>query len=113
MNDDPTQVDVLYVKVVNDENKLSDMCNYIIDTFVKAQLCLPQENNLKLHATLINTKLRNTPDKSRQAFDATPILQAFGEIDLGLHRLSSIQLSQRGAFDDNNYWKSVVTVSLP
>lgn len=97
---------------------------------MKAHLCSPQENNLKvptltprpyvtriyvlqLHATLINTKLRNTTDKTRQAFDAAPVLQAFGEVDLGTHRLGSVQLSQRGAFDDTNYWKSGVTIPLP
>lgn len=29
MNDDPTQVDVLYVKVLNDDNRLSEMCSIL------------------------------------------------------------------------------------
>jgi len=72
----------------------------------------------QLHATLINTKLRNITDgekrNARQAINAMPILHAFGDVDLGSYHLTDVHLSQRGAFDpSSNYWKSIASISLP
>jgi len=116
MNDDPSAVDILYVKV-GGSKRLADICSHLVNVYSAANLCPPQEST-KLHATLISTKLRSMHDvkrdKARQAIDATPIIHVFGDVDLGSYRLTDVHLSQRGAFDpSSDYWKCVATISLP
>jgi len=125
MNDDPHAVDVLYVKVhpVDGSQRLADVCKYLVDVFSMANLISPQDRDVKLHATLINTRYRqesnidnNKEDAnkySRQSIDATPILQNFGEVDLGTYRVGGVHLSHRGRFDNNGYWTSIESVALP
>lgn len=137
MNDDPHSVDVLYVKVTDEGNCLKDVCKYLVDVFTLSGLAPPQDRDVKLHATFINTKLREDTrkedergkdgkrdergprdrdakreEKERVAIDAAPIFAAFGDVDLGSCKATGIHLSQRGEFE-NGYWKSAATVKLP
>jgi len=64
MNDDPTSVDVVYVKVTDDGKCLQEVCKYLVDIFCLSGLAPPQDRDVKLHATFINTKLR---EESRNA----------------------------------------------
>eukprot|EP00026_Physarum_polycephalum_P010096 Phypoly_transcript_10247.p1 GENE.Phypoly_transcript_10247~~Phypoly_transcript_10247.p1 ORF type:complete len:378 (+),score=67.83 Phypoly_transcript_10247:179-1312(+) len=136
MNDDPHEVDVLYVKVTDEGKCLQELCKYLVDLFCMAGLAPPQDRDVKLHATFINTKLRESEDgkkdergkrderdgrrdgrreeKERMAIDAAPIFAAFGDVDLGTCKATGIHLSQRGEFEEKTgYWKSVATVKLP
>ncbi len=63
-----------------------------MDVFTLSGLAPPQERDVKLHATLINTKYRDDGDKAtekgkgptrdRIPINATSILASFGDIDL-------------------------------
>lgn len=75
---------------------------------------------MKLHATVINTKYRgkqqadDDSEEQRTPINAKPILQKFGDFSFGEIRLSSIEISERAAFDSTSkYWKSISNVNLP
>lgn len=63
---------------------------------------------VKLHATLMNTRLRRTPKDAagatppapaRESFDARRVLEDHRRLDCGEHHLESVHLSKRGEFD--------------
>lgn len=61
MNDDPSEVDVLYGKIhaEPDKNILQDLANRILDHFTQDNLIKPDSRqNVKLHITLMNTLFR-------------------------------------------------------
>jgi len=60
MNDDPSDVDVLYAKVKckDGSDRLQKLADYVVGKFVNAQLAETQYDRVKLHATLINSKFR-------------------------------------------------------
>ncbi|KAH3763189.1 activating signal cointegrator 1 complex subunit 1 [Pelomyxa schiedti] len=143
MNDDPSEVDVLYVKVHPVDDRLTQACELIIQKFVDVELVPEQEKSLKLHATVINTRYRDTvedassepkepafqpgrpPPQSQQpqqqheeperiSFDARTILAQLGTFHFGEAPLRSIQLSKRGKLDPKtHYWPSLTSISLP
>jgi len=67
MNDDASQADILYAKVLDDDNKrrLTKLCKYLIDKCNEKGIVASQDEqkNLKLHATLMNTKFRDERNK--------------------------------------------------
>ncbi|KAK3270907.1 hypothetical protein CYMTET_20718 [Cymbomonas tetramitiformis] len=73
------------------------------------------ERPVKLHATVINTRLRLRPSQEekqeRASFDARRLLEM--DIDLGECHLNAIHLSQRGVFDASGYYHCVSQVKLP
>lgn len=61
MNDDPTQIDVLYakVKLVSEgvpEDALQSLVDGIVERFHAAGIMDKEWEHVKLHATLINSK---------------------------------------------------------
>ena len=60
MNDDPSEVDVVYAKVaVNDgSDKLQTLADQLVDKFVSEGLMVKQYDRVKLHLTLMNTLFR-------------------------------------------------------
>eukprot|EP01112_Ceratiomyxa_fruticulosa_P016327 TRINITY_DN4916_c0_g1_i3.p1 TRINITY_DN4916_c0_g1~~TRINITY_DN4916_c0_g1_i3.p1 ORF type:complete len:371 (+),score=67.79 TRINITY_DN4916_c0_g1_i3:152-1264(+) len=117
MNDDPGEVDVLYAKVKQDEagDKLQQICKHLVSLFSVAGLAPPQELDVKLHATLLNTRFRTQDEdnQSRQTFDASGILSNYGNISLGSYKIPALHLSQRGVYDLNGFYHSVATVAFP
>lgn len=115
MNDDPSEVHVLYGRVVCEPLQL--IAEQIVDVFVKHGLMRRQHEQVKLHVTLINSRFRNnsgdlydedeTTTKAgtgsgqpanasrRQGFDARQILEQFGSYDFGKQSLTEIHLSRR------------------
>lgn len=120
MNDDPGAVDVLYVKVneVGDK-RLIPVCDYLLKLFFEAGLTSSQDRGIKLHATLINTRHRRASGEpgqreARRTFDATELLQKYGNVDFGQHRLNGIHLSERGHFSkETGYYHCVSSLSFP
>jgi hypothetical protein len=63
MNDDPSSVDVLYLKIQDNEGRVAKVVNLILETFHNAGLVSRSEfeKGVKLHATVFNTRYRNQP----------------------------------------------------
>lgn len=122
MNDDPSDVHVLYLDLVRDETykKLVDLIQKINSLFIDSGLALPKDvsHNEKLHATVVNSKWRggdimdgtldhfegrHTAQSGRKAprvsFDATELLRLFGLNGniLGTHKLERVDLSVLGS----------------
>jgi activating signal cointegrator complex subunit 1 len=123
MNDDPTAVHVLYLKVHADE-RLTAVAQHLTQLFGDAGLIPPEERDLKLHVTLINTRHRQTQtgpadeqrrgrDSRREPFDASGILAKFAEIDFGKHRLEGIHLSERGKYGPDGYYHCLASIAFP
>lgn len=122
MNKDPSRVDVLYANVNivgHDTNqKIQDLSNDIVDYFHKHGLMKKEHDNVKLHATLLNSRYRRerSPMKGKRpkriAFDAKPILEKYGDYDFGKQEFNSIHLSDIASVDKNGYYgcKGLITV---
>jgi len=117
-----------------DSHRLQSLCEYLVQTFVEAGLAPPQDRSVKLHATIMNSKYRqeqhqidtikNSKQSSndneqeqiheREPFDATTILEQFGEYLFGEYKLNEVQLSDRFNRDQSTqYWKSVAQIKFP
>lgn len=107
MNDDMSAVDVLFLKVheVGGGEAVNMICDASVRAFGDAGLLLPKDDRpVKLHATVMNTRLRRGRGDGelpggRTPFDARRVMEAHGEMDCGTVRLSSVHLSRRGEFD--------------
>jgi activating signal cointegrator complex subunit 1 len=131
MNDDPSEVGVLYLQVeemggagsggsggagetgaagtegADGGGKLARVCKAVVDIYGAAGLLLERDDKpVKLHATLMNTRLRRKPKdaaagaaSSRESFDARPIFDAHKGLDCGEWSLEAVHLSRRGEFD--------------
>ncbi|KAF5285749.1 hypothetical protein FQR65_LT02277 [Abscondita terminalis] len=119
MNDDPTNVDVLYGKIQIEPPKynelLQKMADGIYNYFTNKGLVRKQFENVKLHATLINSLFRKT-DKNekppRRTFDATHILKKYKNYHFGDADLKFVHLSIRFTKSDNSYYDALTTVSI-
>ena len=107
MNDDMSAVDVLFLKVheVGGGEAVNMICDAAVRAFGDAGLLLPKDDKpVKLHATVMNTRLRRGRGDGelpggRTPFDARRVMEAHGLLDCGTVRLSSVHLSRRGEFD--------------
>lgn len=54
LNDDPSAVSVLYARLENPE--IQELCNQILQMFVKFDLTNSRQDQVKMHVTLINTR---------------------------------------------------------
>ncbi|XP_028401344.1 activating signal cointegrator 1 complex subunit 1-like isoform X2 [Dendronephthya gigantea] len=129
MNDDPSKVDVLYAKVHDEDGRLQELANAIMKYFVTKGLGKDGYGRVKLHATVLTTKLRET-DKTEQtsrfqstsnnrrapiqtSFDAREITEVFKDFVFGEHHVDCIHLSQRGVYDDNGQYHCCKSIPLP
>lgn len=113
LNDDPSEVDVLYIKVAPGHEALAKYLNAVVDAFVGAGLAPPQERPVLLHVTVINTRYRDQQQKDRrESFDAREILKEFSEADFGTATTESIHLSQRGTFSADGFFTRVSSIPL-
>eukprot|EP00054_Salpingoeca_dolichothecata_P005807 m.36247 g.36247 ORF g.36247 m.36247 type:complete len:428 (+) comp15959_c0_seq1:58-1341(+) len=96
MNDDPSEVDVLYAKV--ECPGLQELVDNIVKTFVEADLLEPETKgegkHVKLHATLINSKRNRDEEGKRISFDARAILDHFEDHEFGTCSFNAIHLSK-------------------
>ncbi|PNW87945.1 hypothetical protein CHLRE_01g008000v5 [Chlamydomonas reinhardtii] len=139
MNDDPSAMHVLYLKVADmgPGGRLEALCDMVVEEFGRAGLLLPQDDRkVKLHATIINTRYRKRgaeqqqggggggsssqqqrPQQGgrpsdRQPFDGRALLEQHGRLDLGIHTLQAVHLSQRGAYGEDGYYRCVRQLPL-
>eukprot|EP00794_Sanderia_malayensis_P011270 gene11270-12450_t len=123
MNDDPSEIAVLYAKVrlADGSDRLHAIAEFIVDSFVSKGLMKREYDRVKLHATVINTKFLNiiegeqTKDDSsnrshgqinkRSTFDARKVIQLCENFNFGETTVNSIHLSKRGTFGlDGRYF---------
>lgn len=109
MNDDPSEVHVLYGRVECEALQL--IADQIVAVFVKNGLMQREREHVKLHATVVNSKYRvATSQKSkeaeltggterRQPFDGRRILEDFGDWDFGKQPVSEIHLARLKTVD--------------
>eukprot|EP01061_Rhynchopus_euleeides_P007100 TRINITY_DN16084_c0_g1_i1.p1 TRINITY_DN16084_c0_g1~~TRINITY_DN16084_c0_g1_i1.p1 ORF type:complete len:436 (+),score=175.36 TRINITY_DN16084_c0_g1_i1:104-1309(+) len=136
MNDDPTQVHVAYLKIVEDEvqQKLLDVIDQVSKEFILAGLCTSREaeGNKLLHATIVNSLWRRSAAEPaedeegdedellakrkdvRVPFDMTPLFEAYESVDLGKHKLMRMEVSVKQAEKgETGYYKSLASIPFP
>jgi len=131
MNDDPSEVDVLYAKVNSqDSNKIQGIANKLMEKFVEIGFSKKQYDQVKLHATVMNTLMRqetadeanedqqknikqSKSNKTRKTFDARNILRIFGDYDFGSSFvLKDIDISIRYSTALNGYYEYISKINL-
>lgn len=129
MNDDPSEIDVLYGLVEEEGNTkglIQEMSDAIVDFYYRAGYMEREHGreNVKLHVTLINSKYRSKSDtphvddqgtRARQPrinFDGTEILEKFANYDFGVVELNSIHLSQRHSTGPDGYYQPTCVINL-
>ena len=75
MNDDPSEVDVIYGQVHCDE--LQIIAETIVNQFVDTGLMPRQFDRVKLHITLLNSIFRKNGDESEQTVKNAEYMNAF------------------------------------
>uniref|UniRef100_A0A2S2PIA6 Activating signal cointegrator 1 complex subunit 1 n=1 Tax=Schizaphis graminum TaxID=13262 RepID=A0A2S2PIA6_SCHGA len=119
MNDDPSEVNVLYAKVESPEIQM--LADKIQTFFQDCDLALqPRNNHVKLHVTLMNSGFYdyqvsvngNSGKKTQLTFDARKIFEKFNDYTFGTVQLSDIHLSQRHTTDSNGFYKSSFVLKL-
>ncbi|CAN8001149.1 unnamed protein product [Ixodes hexagonus] len=135
MNDDATEVDVLYAKVTTFDSsgqrndKLQQLVDQVARRFVDSGLMLDQPHRVKLHITLMNTKFRemrfateNTSQpparNPRASFDASNILKAGSssrnrDFSFGKVTVPSINIAMLHTCNKDGFYESLATLSLP
>jgi activating signal cointegrator complex subunit 1 len=134
MNDDPSEVDVLYAKIVDTEtsnacpSRIQSIANKLMEKFVDSGLSKRQYDKVKLHATVMNSLMRQDSsgmssarmtsnnkfvDRDRESFDARNILKLFGDFDFGIYTLNEIHLSLRfSASNQDGYYECIAKINL-
>ncbi|XP_022820913.1 activating signal cointegrator 1 complex subunit 1 isoform X1 [Spodoptera litura] len=129
MNDDPSQIDVLYGLVQEEggpQGLIQQIADGLVQYFNKAGFMKDNEydlENVKLHVTLINSKYRvrsesasleNSESKStrqqRESFDGRGVLQKFADYDFGTVELTAVHLSQRHTMGPDGYYQPTCVV---
>lgn len=107
MNDDPTEVDVLYGKVSINPPKYNtifqNMADQVLEKYTKKGFLRKQYDRVKLHVTLMNSLFRKNKQSSssdkppsrkiRESFDASYILDKYKNYNFGETDLSKLHLS--------------------
>ena len=121
MNDDPSQVDVLYSSISVPSPASSSPSGNVIQAFVdgimahfiQCRLAVPQpgRDSVKLHVSVIRTRLQNNV---RAPFDARSILSTLGDVTLGTCFLPAVQLCAMslGEVGSDDHYTVVEAVSM-
>lgn len=134
LTDDPTSVSVVYTTDRSHalQNRIDSMANMIFDVLkarnlasaqnLMAQRLLSSDGNnaeIKLHATLMNTKYSKTswreegaPRSERETFDASALMERFGQVDFGAVPMRELQLSCLDEMGDDGYYRSLSALPL-
>ncbi|XP_068686940.1 activating signal cointegrator 1 complex subunit 1-like [Montipora foliosa] len=131
MNDDPAEVDVLYAKVATKDgsDRLQKLADGLVEKFVANGLMKKEYDRVKLHATVMKSKLRTDSEgqsgakkirtdlpprfSKKMSFDARKIVALFEDFNFGEYHLDTIHLSTRGSYDADGHYACAVSVPLP
>jgi len=133
MTDDPSNVGVVFTTDRSHalQNRMNNVADMIFDLLkarglVSAQSLMSQRllssdgahAEVKLHATLMNTKYSRTnwrEDGSRgerETFDASALMERFGQVNFGDLKLQELQLSCLDEIGDDGYYRSLFSIPL-
>ncbi|XP_063701969.1 activating signal cointegrator 1 complex subunit 1 [Culicoides brevitarsis] len=112
MNDDPSAVNVLFAAI--ESEAMQAMSDQLHEYFCNKGLMQRKNDHVKLHVTLMNTKfLKNQEENSRvEAFDATKILQKYGNFNFGRVKVKEIHLSQRHTSGTVGYYEASCIIKV-
>ena len=98
------------------------MCETAVRHFADAGLLSRKDANkpVKLHATVMNTRLRNRGggngggNSRRRPFDARRVMASHGDLDCGVVTVETVHLSKRGEYDVDagGFYRRVTEVRL-
>ncbi|CAB3230920.1 unnamed protein product [Arctia plantaginis] len=130
MNDDPSQIDVLYGTVQEESSAkglIQELADGLVDYFSKAGYMNREHgrDNVKLHVTLMNSKYGNRTSgtnvedsgssrnirKPRVTFDGSLVLEKFADFDFGVMELEDIHLSQRHSTGSDGYYQPTCVIA--
>lgn len=119
MNNDPTKVNILYARIVDEQGLLQELSDNIVEYFADKGLIKKKAEKVKLHMTVMNTLFAKLKERKRKkscrakcvTFDATNIIETHKETSFGKVDLSIIHLSQFSV-DDSGYYKSTGKVVI-
>jgi len=117
MNDDPHNMDVLYASAFFGREKgglLQEIADHLQTAFANAGFLEPEHDHVKLHATLINSKKRQSsggPGK-REAFDGKLLLDKFRTFNFGSAPLKHLHLSKMARRQQGGYYEAEEIVTL-
>merc|ERR1719183_1983840 len=133
LTDDPSNVGVVYTTDRSHalQNRVDSLANMIFDILrarnlvsqpsLMAQRVLSsdgQNAEVKLHATLMNTKYSKTNFREdgsrgqRETFDASVLMESFGQVDFGTVQMKEVQLSCLDEMGDDGYYRSLFSLPL-
>ncbi|XP_052272061.1 activating signal cointegrator 1 complex subunit 1-like isoform X6 [Dreissena polymorpha] len=125
MNDDPSEVDVLYVKVLDNTDRLQSIADRLVDRFSTSGLMQRDYERVKLHVTVMNTLFRKDPTgttearqprekgrKERESFSAVQLLKKFGDYKFGSHTVDTVHISQRHRTGPQGYYACAGSIRL-
>lgn len=125
MNDDPSEVDVLYAKVKDPSDRLQTLADRLVDKFTSTGLMQQEYDRVKLHVTVMNTLFRKDPTgisepekkqdrgrKERESFSANRLLQKFANFKFGDHLVSAVHVSQRHRVGTDGYYSCAGMLNL-
>ncbi|XP_060565839.1 activating signal cointegrator 1 complex subunit 1-like [Ruditapes philippinarum] len=125
MNDDPSEVDVLYAKVKDTSDRLQILADRLVDKFTSTGLMQREYDKVKLHITVMNTLFRKDPTgtdepvrkqdrgrRERESFNAINLLKKFGDYRFGEDTVNIVHLSQRHSFGKDGYYTCAGTLNF-
>merc|ERR1719321_908197 len=133
LTDDPSNVGVVYTTDRSHalQNRMDSLANMIFDILragnlvsqpsLMAQRVLSSDGDhaeVKLHATLMNTKYSKTNYREdgsrgdRETFDASVLMEKFGQVDFGTVQMKELQLSCLDEMGDDGYYRSLFSLPL-
>lgn len=120
MNDDPSQVNVLYGQCVDVSGRLQRLADSVVDHFEARGLLDREYERVKLHVTLMNTKFAASNSEggaagrpNRRHFNAKSILEKFKGFTFGSQTVDVLHLSERHtASPSTGYYQSISELHL-
>lgn len=127
MNDDPSDVNVLYGQVALENSsemfQLQEAFDKVLENFYRRGLLRKQYDGVKLHVTLMNSLFRKSDGftqqksdakvpKNRLSFDASSILENYNNYFFGKIVLDKIHLSIRFTTGENQYYEPAAIIRI-
>ncbi|XP_011632959.1 activating signal cointegrator 1 complex subunit 1 isoform X1 [Pogonomyrmex barbatus] len=112
MNDDPSDVKILYAQIVLNE-KLQALVDNVAGYFIDIGLMEKEYEKIKLHVTLMNTSFkRDYQGRFKEKYDASEILKVYKDTLFGETTLNQIDISELHTATKDNYYKSISSITF-
>ncbi|XP_043263400.1 activating signal cointegrator 1 complex subunit 1 [Colletes gigas] len=115
MNDDPTEVNILFAKIIDKDNALQEIVDEIRNHYFSIGLLRKENEKAKLHVTLMNSAFRIDKEAGyvrRQQFDAQEILKVHENTFFGETTLKQIHISQLHTIGNNGYYQATAKIDF-